>query len=46
MRESTSRGRRKAKKWDPKANKIKELERKVQAVLNDEKGKTVKKKPF
>ena len=47
-RESTSRGRRKAnkKRWDPKANKIKELDRKVQAVLNDEKGKTLKKKPF
>lgn len=38
--------KRKNARFDPKVNKIRELERKVAAVLNDEKGKTTKKKPF
>ena len=39
---------KKAKKprFDPKLNKIKELERKVNAVLNNETGKVAKKKAF
>lgn len=35
---------KKKARFDPKVNKIKELERKVAAVLNDEKGKVTKKK--
>ena len=39
---------KKAKKprFDPKLNKIKELDRKVNAVLNNETGKVAKKKAF
>ena len=37
---------KKKRHFDLKLNKIKELERKVQAVLNDEKAKVLRAKPY
>ena len=33
-------------RFDPKINKLKELNRKVEVILGDEKGKVTRKKPF
>ena len=37
---------KKARRFDPKLNKIKEIQRKVNSMLNDEKGQVLKKKAF